>query len=287
MARYRKKIKWKNLLSGALCLLLVVGAVMGITTLTGKDTIPIRSTAFSVGGINDDGNYVKTDTSIYTKDMFECQGLTIEPDFEATGTYQVFYYDSNKNFIGATEVMNAEDGVYTKADTFTLAQYARIMITPAVPVDEDAEEDEAFRIRFYEVTSYAGDYTITVDKKQKFGTFTDNLYVVKKGSEGKYYKDNLNNFAEMGSYVCSDIIDVAGYSKVIVLCDGFSSDAIAQLHLASNDTSKTILETVNLTKSTMIQEGDMYCIEVTLADDVSYAAVSGIKDVNYLVYAMK
>ena len=172
MARYRKKIKWKNLLSGALCLLLVIGAVMGITTLTAKETRTIRSTAFSVGGINDDGNYAKTDTSIYTKDMFECQGLTIEPDFEATGTYQVFYYDSAKNFLGATQVMNAEDGVYTKGDTFPFAAYCRIMISPSVSVSEKEDED-VFRIRFYEVSRYVKDYTICVSKEQSYWFATD------------------------------------------------------------------------------------------------------------------
>lgn len=158
--------KTKSIISGILLVAIIAGVLALAGSLLGKETKTISSTEFSVGGINAQGNYVESKTSIYTKDMFECQGLTIEPDFEATGTYQVFYYDENKNFMGATEDFNAADGVYTKGSAFPFAVYARIMITPAVPTDEDGNIEENFKIRFYEVVGYANDYTITVNKKQ-------------------------------------------------------------------------------------------------------------------------
>ena len=175
MSKLRRKFKWKNIISFVLVGVLLVGAVAGLGSVFNKDTKTISSTAFAVGGINEKGNYVESKTSIYTKDMFECQGLSIEPDFEATGTYKVFYYDSNKNFLGATEALNAEDGVYNKESIFAFAKYARIMITPVVPVDEDGNEKEDFKIRFYDVVGYANDYTISVKKDQKF----DDLKLIK------------------------------------------------------------------------------------------------------------
>ena len=222
MARYRKSIRWKNVLSGVLCLLLVVGAVMGLTTFTAKDTTAIRSTAVSVGGINDEGTYVKTETSIYTKDMFECQGLTIEPDFEATGTYQVFYYDSDKNFLGTTEVLNAEDGVYTKGDSFAFAQYARIVITPAVSVDEDADENAVFRIRFYEVLGYANDYNVCVSKKQEHWFVTD--FDHSSRTTGKTYSvdENTNKVREDPSENTVTVFsrfDVSEYKELAMLLE--------------------------------------------------------------------
>ena len=120
-------------------------------------TIPF---AFTRGCIDANGSYVKSNTSIYTEDMFECQGLTIEPDFKASGTYQVFYYAADEMFIGATEEMNANDPAYVKGDTFPLAKYCRVLITP------DNGGDGDFSVKFYNVTSYANDYTITVNKKQ-------------------------------------------------------------------------------------------------------------------------
>ena len=86
MSKLRRKFKWKNIISFVLVGVLLVGAVAGLGSVFNKDTKTISSTAFAVGGINEKGNYVESKTSIYTKDMFECQGLSIEPDFEATGT---------------------------------------------------------------------------------------------------------------------------------------------------------------------------------------------------------
>ena len=168
MVRYRKKINWKSLLTAVLAVLLFAGAVVGIASMGGKETKTISSLSFKVGAIDENGVFAKSDTSIYTKDMFECQGLKIEPDFETTGTYQVFYYGEDKAFLGATEVMEANAGAYAKGEEFTEAKYARIVITPEIPVDEDGKEIEDFKIRSLQVAGYANDYTITVNKDQTF-----------------------------------------------------------------------------------------------------------------------
>ena len=170
MARYRKRIKWKSLLTAGLALLLCVGAIVGISSMTAKETTSISALAFKVGAIGENGNYVKSETSIYTKDMFECQGLTIEPDFEATGTYQVFYYGEDKAFLAATEVLKTSEGAYVKGDEYPEAKYARIVITPEVPTDDNGEVVEDFKISSLDVMGYASDYTITVAKDQTFDT---------------------------------------------------------------------------------------------------------------------
>ena len=170
MKKFKFKIKkeWKSILSAVLVGVLLFGAVSAAVGILNKDTKTISSTAFAVGGINDQGNYVESDGSIYTPELIECQGLTIEPDFEATGSFQVFYYDEDKNFLSATDELKASDGVYNKADTYILAKYCRIVITPEVPMDDDGNVEEDFKIRFYEVVGYADDYTITVNKNQKY-----------------------------------------------------------------------------------------------------------------------
>ena len=195
MSKFRRKFKWKNILSFVLVGVLLVGSVAGLGAVFNKDTKTISSTAFAVGGINAQGNYEKTDLSIYTKDMFECKGLSIEPNFEATGTYKVFYYDENKNFIVATNALNSEDGTYNKGDTYTLAKYARVMITPDVPTDDEGNEVEDFKIRFYEVTSYASDYKITVAKKQSFKLSISD-YTALKIDEGNGITKTVGSFYE-------------------------------------------------------------------------------------------
>ena len=49
-----------------------------------------------------------------------------------------------------------------------VAKYARIVITPDTPVDEDGKVEEDFKIHWYNKLTYANDYTITVDKKQVY-----------------------------------------------------------------------------------------------------------------------
>ena len=189
--------KTKSIISGILLVVIIAGVLALAGSLLGKETKTISSTEFSVGGINAQGNYVESKTSIYTKDMFECQGLSIEPDFEATGTYQVFYYDSNKNFFGATDELNAEDGVYNIGETFVFAKYARIVITPDVPLDEDGNVEENFKIRFYEVVGYAKDYKITVNKNQ---TYTVKNFIKGLENNGQILGEGVWNHSS-GSFV--------------------------------------------------------------------------------------
>ena len=226
MARFKRKFKWKNILSFVLVGALLIGSVAVLGAIFNKDTKTISSTAFSVGGINAQGNYEETKLSIYTKDMFECQGLTIEPDFEATGTYQVFYYDQNKNFLDSTSLMHAEDGVYNKGDSFAGAQYARIVITPAVPVDEDGKEVEDFKIRFYEVSGYARDYTITVNKDQKFEL--ENIWdsgVIAEKKIAAYNRETLVFEEREGQdYTNYNLLNVSEYNSLKVVFENGSSE---------------------------------------------------------------
>ena len=155
MARYRsyRKNQLQSIFTAVISIALIVAVVAGMAALFTRESKRISPTVFSVGGIHNDGKHVAVKSSIYTKDFLECQGLTIEPDFEAKGTFQVFYYDDDKTFMGSTEIMNATDGVYSKLDTFPLAIYCRIMITPEIEIDEE-DEDPTLEIRFWEVTGY-------------------------------------------------------------------------------------------------------------------------------------
>ena len=169
MRNFFRRIPWKGILAFILIGATLIGAAVGISSAVNNKEKKISATVFARGAIDEEGQYVKSDRSIYTKDLIECQGLRIEPDFEATGTYQVFYYAQDKTFLGATELLDAAtDGIYNKLDAFSIAKYCRVMITPDVPKDEDGYIDEDFKIRFYNVTKYAKEYSIYVNKNQTF-----------------------------------------------------------------------------------------------------------------------
>ena len=166
--RIKRKNQVKSIVTAVISIALVVAVLAGLGVLFTRETKSISPTAFSVGGIDQNGAFVKVTNSIYTKDFQECQGLMIEPDFETKGTFQVFYYDENKAYLGSTGVLNAADGVYDKGADYTFAAYCRIMITPVIEVED--EEGSAVvkepKIRFWEVGKYVMNYKITVDKDQ-------------------------------------------------------------------------------------------------------------------------
>ena len=160
MANYRRKSKWKSVLCGILVVAPLIGACAGIAAIAKNDTKTISSSAFSRGDLDENGIYVESDKSIYTKEAFGCIGLRVEPDFESQVTYDVYYYDSDERLI---EVIKGMSSVYD--EDHPLAQYARIVIHPEIS-DDVSEKD--FKIHFYEVYGYANDLTITVNEKQNY-----------------------------------------------------------------------------------------------------------------------
>ena len=89
------------------------------------------------------------------------------------------------------------------------------MITPDAAAY--SEDDEDFKIRFWEATKYAREYTITIDKKQNFKN--DNLCIVDTSMNGMYWSvqdGNLEKFVKIknDSYTSSNFIDVSKYDKI-------------------------------------------------------------------------
>ena len=163
MARYRSKISWKGILAAVLSVLVVTGAIVGIVKLTGKDTRSIGGGVFSVGGIDAATGKATTSTvSIYTKDKIACQGLVIEPEFDSTCTYQVFFYNEDDKLVGNTAV---RDDKFLTSELPACAQFARFVIYPST-LGEDGKPIEDFKVSFFDVREIANNLTITVNKEQ-------------------------------------------------------------------------------------------------------------------------
>jgi hypothetical protein len=267
-----KKIKWKKLLSATLALLLVVGAIAGIAALVSKDTKKISSFAFTRGSLDESGNFVKGETSIVTEDLFECQGLTIEPEFKASGIYQVFYYDSNESFLGVTEKINTDDGMYEKGDSFVLAKYARIVITP--DSSANTEDGEEFKIRFWETAKYAREYVITVNKKQTFKY--NNACIWDKSMNGKHY--NIENgtgklivtpYADCSS---SKLVDVTSSEEITVYIPVEVNDKSHLLIFLSDTTTVSYYTLLgeNLTPTT---DGTYYIYTLSVPADATFVVL--------------
>ena len=156
---FRKK-NIKSIVSLILVIVLVV-TTLGITaSFLSKDTKNISPSAFAKGDLDTSGKYKRSETSIYTEDMFECQGLAVTVDFEADLKYIVYYYRANGSYLGTSGFLTSD---YQKNEEYINAKYARIVIYPTL-------ENE--KIRFWEVRGIAKQLTITVNKDQSFEPVT-------------------------------------------------------------------------------------------------------------------
>ena len=220
MKKKFRRIKWKSVLCYVLLGALSLAALAGVGSLFNRDTKTISPSVFSVGSLDQNGRYMESDLSIFTEDLIECKGLCIEPDFKnVSGSFQVFYYGEDKAFIGATEVLNAADGVYTRGDDFAAAVYCRIMITPEVPTDDEGNQVEDYKIRFWNVRGIANDYTITVDKDQTADEVAD-LFVADPSMKGKilYWEeaDQLPYETTADGFGMTKSIDVSDLDKLTI-----------------------------------------------------------------------
>ena len=193
MLKKFKKINWKSLIVTILGIAILLAIVAGTVALIRRDTKTISSFEFKRGALDENGEYVKSDKSIYTENAFDCIGLRVEPDFEFNGTYDVFYYDYNGHFI---EKVAGLKNIYDV--DYPLAKMARIVIHPEIPADVKAAD---FKIKFWEVNSYANDIKITVDKDQEWKYETLNLYnadTVVEGLSfvGVHVGDNLSEYLQ-------------------------------------------------------------------------------------------
>lgn len=167
------KKDWRNIVITIVVVLLTFGVISGVATLFDSETKTVHP-LFVVGGIDDtNGEHVDTEGSIYTKDAFECKGLAVQLDFDAHITYQAFFYDNLDNYISASPVYDQG----AELDVPENAVYARLEVTPIweeINVDEeadtDAEADEDAEpenvIKWYDVSKYANQLTITVLNEQ-------------------------------------------------------------------------------------------------------------------------
>lgn len=162
MARFNFKTKRKTKIICIVLAVLVFAGTFGAVALIADNDKTVSTSKFSVGALDDNGQYVESDVSVYTKDAIECQGLKVSPAFDATGTYRIFFYNEDDIFLEST-VASAESFDTEIPD---IAKYCRIMITPE-PEEADYDEDE-WKIRFWQASSYANDFKITVDRHQEF-----------------------------------------------------------------------------------------------------------------------
>lgn len=193
MARFKRKISWKSIISIVLIIAAVVVIGAGVSALAKRDTKNISSLSFSRGGLDEKtGEHVETKATLYTKEAFDCKGLRIEPDFDSHFTYDVYYYGDDGVFL---ESRLGLTGIYD--EDYPLQMKARVVIHPEIPKGESAKD---YKINFYEIQSIASKLKITVDKDQN-RVYSNNLYDGRNAIDSKTFH---NGEASIFEWVLND-----------------------------------------------------------------------------------
>ena len=176
MARKKLKTNFKQIISAVLVCVLFIGIIGGLSSILTNDMKKISPLSFDVGALDSVGKEKKSNTDLYTKEYFECQGLTIEVDLDSELKYKVFYYRDDKSFINSTGTLT---DTYEKGDDFANAKYARVMVTPTL-------EEGDKKLTSLNKYKYAKNITIEVYKDQ---TYEAPLIAIDESVRDNYAKD--------------------------------------------------------------------------------------------------
>ena len=244
MARFKRKISWKKILSGILVGVLLLGAVgLGIT-IFGNDRENVSNWGYAIGDLDSHGAYKEDTQHIYMKERFACKGLRVEPKFDNVHTYQLFFYDYDGEFLECTE--EGMTKVFTDKDVPIGAYYCRMVIAPDIAKDVNKDK---FEIKFWEVLGYADDFTVSVYKDQT----PVNYFEVEARDMKATVQDGACVYVEEDGVGHTEEIDVTKISQLRLIFNGDSySTSYVQIYADGTAQSFTINAgnpevTINLT----------------------------------------
>lgn len=152
LSAHKKSDKVKWIIIFTLVFALIAGFV-GMAVILNREvkTYDLASIAYEVGELDAEGAEEEANTSIRTKDFYEVDGLTVTVCEEPTITYQLFFYDADKEFVSSSDELAVDyDGTIPET-----AEYVKVLITPID--DEDG-------VTFIEIAGYASQVTVTLNR---------------------------------------------------------------------------------------------------------------------------
>lgn len=152
LSKHKKSDTIKWIIIFALVALLAAGfAGMAIVLNRQVKTKELTALSYEIGTLDETGAETDGNTSIRTKDYVTVNGLSVTITDNATVTYQLYFYDTDKAFIESTQELVTD---YSGSVPET-AEYVKVLITPIA--DEDG-------VTFTEIAGYASQLTVTVNR---------------------------------------------------------------------------------------------------------------------------
>ena len=194
------KKKTKKLLTVILSIALAIGIITaGVFLLKPKDTKRIYPT-YHIGSIDESGEYVESDDAIYS-DLFECQGLTIKPDFASNVEYSIYFYYLDETFADVKEDLT-ECFAEPVDESY---RYARILINP----DKNGKTSEEYKIYFWNILGISNCLEVSVNTNQPK---LSNLAEV-KNKNCTWDTESAENWNQL------ETIDVSEMNTICIVCE--------------------------------------------------------------------
>lgn len=144
----------------AILIALALGIFAAVKINKLEKTKNLGLTAYTIGGIGEtDGKEASSDYALRTDYLEAAKFNKITLADKADVTYQVFYYDVEKNFVGKTDVQSAELNEISKTVTVSGAsvnvKYFRVLVK--IPESKD-------KVTLLNKNTYVKQITVTLDK---------------------------------------------------------------------------------------------------------------------------
>lgn len=222
MAKYKNQ-KLKRIL------IIVISSVLAIGTITGlafglkpKDTKK-TTLSYHIGSIDDSGAYVQNDEHMYS-DLFKCQGLVVEPEFDSNVKYRIYFYRHDKTLISENTTGFLTNKYELKDDM--VVKYARILVVPDLG-DKD-------KITFWNKRGFAKNLNITVNKEQPEAT---NYYDVKEKNVKWQATSSELKIVDSTGYIALEKFDCSNMKQleIVPISDVYVDVEISVIYKVGDD----------------------------------------------------
>ena len=153
--------KFKKIMLWVLIAALVTAVVVAFVKISKiEKTKDVGTLSYSIGSLNaDDGKEIKDEHSLRTKHLSADKFNKIDIKDKADVTYQIFYYNADKKFIGNSEDLSADTtelpATQTVNETTENVKYFRVVVKVT---------DTSKKVTVFNISKYVKQVTVTLNK---------------------------------------------------------------------------------------------------------------------------
>ena len=153
--------KFKRVMIWVLLGALVIASTVAFVKISKiEKTKDVNALSYSIGSLNaDDGKEIKDEHSLRSKHLSADKFNKIDIKDKADVTYQIFYYNADKKFIGKSADLSADTTELEKTQTVETAtenvKYFRVVIKVT---------DPAKKVTIFNMNKYVKQVTVTLNK---------------------------------------------------------------------------------------------------------------------------